>query len=27
MIPEQLNLTVSLRGTREVREDHQIFRL
>lgn len=26
-IPEQLNLTVSLRGTREVREDHQIFRL
>ena len=26
-IPEQLNLTVSLRGTREVRENHQIFRL
>ena len=27
IIPEQLNLTVSLRGTREVRENHQIFRL
>lgn len=26
-IPEQLNLTVSLRGTREIREDCQIFRL
>ena len=26
-IPEQLNLTVSLRGTREVRENYQIFRL
>lgn len=26
-IPEQLNLTVSLRGTREVREKYQIFRL
>lgn len=26
-IPEQLTLTVSLRGTREVRENHQIFRL
>lgn len=26
-IPEQLNLTVSLRGTREVRQNHQIFRL
>ena len=27
IIPEQLNLTVSLRGTREVRETYQIFRL
>ena len=27
VIPEQLNLTVSLRGTREVRDTHQIFRL
>ncbi|MGL5074693.1 MAG: STAS domain-containing protein [Waterburya sp.] len=27
VIPEQLNLTVSLRGTREVRENYQIFRL
>ena len=26
-IPEQLNLTVSLRGTREVRESYQIFHL
>jgi anti-anti-sigma factor len=26
-IPEQLNLTVSLRGTREVRSNYQIFRL
>jgi anti-anti-sigma factor len=26
-IPEQLNLTVSLRGTREVKEEYQIFRL
>jgi anti-anti-sigma factor len=26
-IPEQLNLTVSLRGTREVRDNCQIFRL
>lgn len=26
-IPEQLTLTVSLRGTREVRENHQLFRL
>ncbi len=26
-IPEQLNLTVSLRGSREVRENYQIFRL
>ena len=26
-IPEQLNLTVSLRGTREVRKNYQIFRL
>ena len=26
-IPEQLNLTVSLRGTREVRENYQIFHL
>ena len=26
-IPEQINLTVSLRGTREVRENYQIFRL
>ncbi|WP_026079888.1 STAS domain-containing protein [Spirulina subsalsa] len=26
-MPEALNLTVSLRGTREVREDCQIFRL
>jgi anti-anti-sigma factor len=27
VIPEQLNLTVSLRGTREVRKNYQIFRL
>ncbi|MBZ8181796.1 STAS domain-containing protein [Oscillatoria salina] len=27
IIPEPLNLTVSLRGTREVGENHQIFRL
>jgi anti-anti-sigma factor len=27
VIPEPLNLTVSLRGTREVRENYQIFRL
>ena len=27
IIPEQLNLTVSLRGTREVRDTYQIFRL
>ncbi|MGV2827083.1 STAS domain-containing protein [Myxosarcina sp. GI1(2024)] len=27
MIPEQLNLTVSLRGTREVSNNYQIFRL
>ncbi len=26
-IPEQINLTVSLRGTREVRANYQIFRL
>ncbi|MGK7950815.1 MAG: STAS domain-containing protein [Xenococcaceae cyanobacterium] len=26
-MPEQLNLTVSLRGTREVRKNYQIFRL
>ncbi len=27
IIPEQLNLTVSLRGTREVSKNYQIFRL
>ena len=27
VIPEQLNLTVSLRGTREVKGNYQIFRL
>ena len=27
VIPEQLNLTVSLRGTRDVRENYQLFRL
>ena len=27
IIPEQLNLTVSLRGTRDVREKYQLFRL
>jgi anti-anti-sigma factor len=27
VIPEQLTLTVSLRGTRDVRENYQIFRL
>lgn len=27
VIPEQLNLTVSLRGTREIQENCQIFRL
>lgn len=27
LIPEQLALTVSLRGTREVRENYQLFRL
>lgn len=26
-IPEQLNLTVSLRGTREIKDNYQIFRL
>lgn len=26
-IPEQLNLTVSLRGTRDVRDNYQLFRL
>ncbi|MGK7924573.1 MAG: STAS domain-containing protein [Spirulina sp.] len=26
-IPEQLNLTVSLRGTREIQDNYQIFRL
>jgi anti-anti-sigma factor len=27
VIPEQLNLTVSLRGTREVKSNYQLFRL
>jgi anti-anti-sigma factor len=27
VIPEQLNLTVSLRGTREVKDNYQLFRL
>lgn len=27
LIPEQLTLTVSLRGTREVRDNYQLFRL
>jgi anti-anti-sigma factor len=27
IIPEQLNLTVSLRGTRDVKDNYQIFRL
>ncbi len=27
IIPEEINLTVSLRGTREVKENYQLFRL